>query len=163
MPTGTTYTGSLSSVEGTRRWSTGDASFRGHEMASPRLAPSAYAGWQGLPAQVRGEAGMDDDDGIASHCPHRPCPLRLCHSRLRGLFDIPDRQVVNRTRLTVRWLAMTSVKRSQIGGTHYKDVAIQPFEYIHKNNICYLEGTIKYVSRWRTRGGIQDLEKAVHA
>ena len=50
---------------------------------------------------------------------------------------------------------MTSVKRSQIGGTHYKDVAIQPFEYIHKNNICYLEGTIKYVSRWRTRGGIQ--------
>jgi hypothetical protein len=72
--------------------------------------------------------------------------------------------VVNRTRLTVRWLATTSVKRSQIGGTHYKDIAIQPFEYIHKNNIGYLEETaIKYVSRWRTKGGIQDLEKAVHA
>jgi hypothetical protein len=28
----------------------------------------------------------------------------------------------------------------------------------------YLEGTaVKYVSRWRAIGGIQDLEKAVHA
>jgi hypothetical protein len=47
------------------------------------------------------DAGMDDDDGITfipSHCPHhRSCACQFCHSRLRGLFDIPCRQVVNRT------------------------------------------------------------------
>jgi hypothetical protein len=44
-----------------------------------------------------------NDGGIAcipSHRPHhRPCPLPLGHSRLRGVFHIPDRQVVDRTRL----------------------------------------------------------------
>jgi hypothetical protein len=32
------------------------------------------------------------------------------------------------------------------------------------DGLGYLEGTaVKYVSRWRAKGGIQDLEKAVHA
>jgi hypothetical protein len=35
---------------------------------------------------------------------------------------------------------------------------------IHRNNLGYLEGTaVKYVSRWRSKGGIEDLEKAIHA
>jgi hypothetical protein len=51
----------------------------------------------------------------------------------------------------------------QIGGSHYKDLAIQPVEYIHKNNIPFIEGSIiKYVTRWRNKGGIQDLKKAQH-
>lgn len=51
----------------------------------------------------------------------------------------------------------------QVGGGHYKDMKIQPVEFIHANNIPYLEGNvIKYVSRWRTKNGIADLEKAKH-
>lgn len=51
----------------------------------------------------------------------------------------------------------------QVGGKHYKEMAIQPVEYIYANNIPYLEGNvIKYVSRWKSKGGIADLEKAKH-
>jgi hypothetical protein len=51
----------------------------------------------------------------------------------------------------------------QIGGGHYKELAIQPVEYIHKNNLGFIEGcVVKYVTRWRNKGGIDDLRKAVH-
>ena len=52
---------------------------------------------------------------------------------------------------------------TQVGGTHYKSKAIQPVEYIHANGIGYFEGNvIKYVTRWREKGGVKDLEKAIH-
>ena len=51
----------------------------------------------------------------------------------------------------------------QVGGMHYKDMAIQPVEYAYRNNIPFLEGNIiKYVSRWKSKNGIADLEKAKH-
>ena len=51
----------------------------------------------------------------------------------------------------------------QVAGTHYKDLPIQPVEYIYANAIGYFEGNvIKYVSRWRNKNGIADLEKAKH-
>jgi len=51
----------------------------------------------------------------------------------------------------------------QHGGNHYKDLAIQPVEYILKNKIGFAEGcAIKYLTRWKSKGGIQDLEKARH-
>lgn len=51
----------------------------------------------------------------------------------------------------------------QEGGGHYKDLKIQPIEYIHANGIPFAEGSvIKYVTRWRAKGGIKDLEKARH-
>lgn len=51
----------------------------------------------------------------------------------------------------------------QAGGSHYKSMTIQPVEFIHANGIPYLEGNvIKYVSRWRSKGGVADLEKARH-
>ena len=51
----------------------------------------------------------------------------------------------------------------QIGGEHYKKYAIQPVEYIHANGLGYFEGNvIKYVTRWRDKGGFADLEKAQH-
>jgi hypothetical protein len=52
---------------------------------------------------------------------------------------------------------------TQVGGTHYKSKAIQPWDYIISNNLGYLEGNIvKYVSRWKEKGGQQDLRKARH-
>ena len=51
----------------------------------------------------------------------------------------------------------------QVGGDHYKSLAIQPVEYIHANKIGYFEGNvIKYVTRWRANNGVADLEKAKH-
>ena len=51
----------------------------------------------------------------------------------------------------------------QVAGNHYKDQPIQPVEYIHANAIGYFEGNvIKYVSRWRKKNGVADLEKAKH-
>lgn len=51
----------------------------------------------------------------------------------------------------------------QIDGNHYKDLPIQPIVYNYVNKIPYIEGNvIKYVSRWRNKNGIKDLEKAKH-
>jgi hypothetical protein len=51
----------------------------------------------------------------------------------------------------------------QEGGSHYKDMAIQPVEFITKNNISFLEGNvIKYVCRHANKNGKQDIEKAIH-
>lgn len=51
----------------------------------------------------------------------------------------------------------------QVGGDHYKISGVQPIEYIYANNLNFFEGSVvKYVTRWRNKGGIIDLEKAVH-
>ena len=51
----------------------------------------------------------------------------------------------------------------QVGGDHYMDKAIQPWDYIIANNLGYLEGNIvKYISRWKDKGGVDDLRKAQH-
>ncbi len=51
----------------------------------------------------------------------------------------------------------------QVGGDHYASKAIQPWDYITSNNLPFLEGNIvKYLTRWRDKGGVQDLHKARH-
>jgi hypothetical protein len=51
----------------------------------------------------------------------------------------------------------------QTGGSHYKDLKIQPVEYIHANGLGFCEGSvIKYITRWRAKNGIEDLKKARH-
>jgi hypothetical protein len=50
----------------------------------------------------------------------------------------------------------------QVGGDHYK-TEIQTWDYIIANDLGYLEGNIiKYVSRYRKKGGVDDLRKAQH-
>lgn len=57
----------------------------------------------------------------------------------------------------------TSALDVQVAGDHYKNLKIQPVEYIHGNGIPFIEGCIiKYASRWRDKGGIKDLEKIKH-
>lgn len=56
-----------------------------------------------------------------------------------------------------------SALETQVGGNHYKDLKIQPIEFIHANNIPFCEANaIKYLCRWRNKNGRQDLEKAIH-
>lgn len=52
---------------------------------------------------------------------------------------------------------------TQIGGDHYKAMKIQPMEYSMANNLDACQHTaIKYITRFRQKGGIEDLEKAKH-
>jgi hypothetical protein len=80
------------------------------------------------------------------------------------LGDIPEREEARR-----KWgmvpgnVPSGKASETQIGGDHYAKLAIQPFEYITANSIPYAEGcAIKYLTRWRDKGGIEDLRKASH-
>ena len=54
-------------------------------------------------------------------------------------------------------------KKIQVGGNHYKDMKIQPIDYIVENEIPYREANvIKYVSRYKSKNGLEDLQKARH-
>ena len=58
---------------------------------------------------------------------------------------------------------MPDAFRKQVGGSHYKDLAIQPIAYILANELGFAEGNVvKYVTRWRAKNGIEDLRKAQH-
>lgn len=51
----------------------------------------------------------------------------------------------------------------QVGGDHYKKLAIQPMEYSMANKLDACQHTaIKYITRFRDKGGVADLEKAKH-
>ena len=58
---------------------------------------------------------------------------------------------------------MSEANKTQVAGSHYKSKTIQPWDYIASNQLGYFEGNIvKYVSRWRDKGGVDDLRKAQH-
>lgn len=51
----------------------------------------------------------------------------------------------------------------QVDGDHYQKLAIQPMQYSLLNGLDACQHTvIKYVTRFRDKGGIKDLEKAKH-
>ena len=55
-----------------------------------------------------------------------------------------------------------SANNTQTGGTHYL-TTIQSWDYIVSNDLGYLEGNIiKYVTRYKNKGGVEDLKKAQH-
>ena len=61
-----------------------------------------------------------------------------------------------------------SAKDTQVGGSHYKDLKIQPSDYIYENNLNWYQGNaIKYLSRYNSKNSdtakqIEDLNKAIH-
>jgi len=51
----------------------------------------------------------------------------------------------------------------QVGGSHYKDMAIQPSQFINENKLPFAEGSvIKYICRHAAKGKEQDIDKAIH-
>ena len=51
----------------------------------------------------------------------------------------------------------------QIAGTHYMKMVIQPAEFINKNKLPFAEGNaIKYICRHSAKGGVEDINKAIH-
>ena len=60
-------------------------------------------------------------------------------------------------------LTPTSALDTQVDGSHYKDLKIQPMEYSMANKLDACQHTaIKYITRFREKGGIKDLDKAIH-
>ena len=51
----------------------------------------------------------------------------------------------------------------QVGGDHYKNLHIQPYQYVMDNSLNFMQGSaIKYITRYKDKGGIEDLKKAIH-
>jgi Protein of unknwon function (DUF3310) len=87
-------------------------------------------------------------------------PCRTCSDSLSAWQ--PIHETAHETTPVAEAPTQSALHR-QVGGDHYKNHKIQPIEYIHANNIPFAEGcVIKYVSRWREKNGIKDLEKAKH-
>ena len=51
----------------------------------------------------------------------------------------------------------------QVGGKHYRNMKIQPAEFINENKLLFAEGNaIKYICRHQSKGKAKDIEKAMH-
>ncbi len=51
----------------------------------------------------------------------------------------------------------------QVGGKHYKNMKIQPAEFINENKLLFAEGNaIKYICRHQSKGKADDIQKAIH-
>ena len=51
----------------------------------------------------------------------------------------------------------------QVGGVHYKKLDYEHWDFVTDIGLAYLPATaMKYVTRWRDKGGIDDLKKARH-
>jgi len=60
-------------------------------------------------------------------------------------------------------MAREDALNKQEGGSHYKDMIIQPVEYITANRLGFLEGNvIKYITRHQAKNGAEDILKAIH-
>ena len=56
-----------------------------------------------------------------------------------------------------------SALENQVAGTHYKDLKIQPVEFITANKMPFLDGcVVKRMARHRNKNGAEDLRKAKH-
>lgn len=57
----------------------------------------------------------------------------------------------------------SSALSQQIGGSHYKLMPFQPIRLIDMLDLDFCQGNVvKYVSRYKLKDGVRDLEKAKH-
>ena len=58
---------------------------------------------------------------------------------------------------------MGSANESQVGGRHYRELSVQPWDVIQDWQLGFFDGNaLKYLARWRKKGGVDDLKKARH-
>lgn len=59
--------------------------------------------------------------------------------------------------------APATANEVQVDGTHYMKKAIQPWDAITDWKLGFLDGNVvKYMARWKDKGGLVDLRKAKH-
>ena len=102
-----------------------------------------------------------------------PPPQKVKPKKRRSLDDVTPEEwdAANRNardQMKLAGLSFTDIKEknaldNQVGGAHYKDMPFQPIEFITANKLGFCEGNaIKYICRYKSKGGIQDLDKAIH-
>lgn len=78
---------------------------------------------------------------------------KVKHLPVEDAFEVPEHHMP----------AMGRTEATQVGGDHYLNLAIQPMRYSMMNRLDAAQHTaIKYITRFRDKGGIEDLEKAKH-
>jgi len=83
--------------------------------------------------------------------------------------DVPDEprrveygEVIPNPPLRVMDLELKPSER-QVGGDHYRQRSIQPWDVWAEYGMNAFEGAVlKYLLRWRDKGGVEDLKKARH-
>lgn len=99
---------------------------------------------------------------IACKSPHQPIKQATCDLKQPDGYRCSREQGHGGPCACEAITASPAIER-QVGGSHYKDMAIQPVQYIHANGIGFFEGNaIAYLTRWKVKGGISDLKKAIH-
>ena len=79
-----------------------------------------------------------------------------------------EKQVVKRVaredvKPVVQQVTTVTPNDVQVGGTHYKEQDIQPWDAIHAWGLGFFSGNVvKYVARHNQKGGVDDLRKARH-
>lgn len=112
--------------------------------------------WEG------GECPVSDDTVVDVKFREGGDPDRACAGTYYWPHDNDSSDIVA-YRVVGQAETSESALARQEGGDHYKSMAIQPVEFIHRNGIGFCEGAvIKYVSRWRAKNGVEDLKKARH-
>lgn len=102
--------------------------------------------------------GQVSDIVDLSVCPQCGGPADNGHDR-----EYPPNPYLCRSCMLGELEAHVDATMTQIGGDHYSKLAIQPVEYAMANSLNFLQGSvIKYVTRYKDKGGRQDLEKAMH-
>lgn len=57
----------------------------------------------------------------------------------------------------------TPANLTQVGGGHYKGRLIEPWDFCAANGLdAFQSSIVRYVVRWREKGGVEDLRKARH-
>lgn len=87
-------------------------------------------------------------------------------SKARKAMEVEALREINNPQemeIVAQWVEKKSPLDVQVGGGHYKDMKIQPVEFITANNLDFLSGCIiKRICRWREKDGLKDLEKIKH-
>lgn len=109
--------------------------------------PSAHAFWDDKAIRV------DKNTGVPSTSSQMIDPQ--LEAIIKPHAEIERPQKSTRTKL--------KASDRQVGGDHYKQMPIQPYEFCYKNGIPGLESAvIGYVCRHQFKGGIKDVQKAIH-
>tara|TARA_R110000803_G_scaffold204694_1_gene270885 strand:+ start:131 stop:475 length:345 start_codon:yes stop_codon:yes gene_type:complete len=82
-------------------------------------------------------------------------------NRLHNIDPPPQNRLNDAT--PQEWDNAAKAINKQVGGSHYKEMAEQPIEFITANQLGFCEGNaIKYICRYKAKGGVEDIEKAIH-
>ncbi len=98
---------------------------------------------------------------------HEACGHELIWQRAKHPEELPFIDDEPSQSLNDQYAEIEKVRQSawqkQEGGSHYKNLKIQPMQYALENKLDYAQANVvKYVTRHKEKNGKEDLLKAIH-